>query len=82
MDLEIDGIGTLEIGDLFKDMSPEDQNAYVDHIREQVRQGKKSGLSTMPRASEFWREHDSGRRPLYSRRHSVRLAHRGSGEDI
>lgn len=52
MDLEIDGIGTLEIGDSFKDMSPEDQNAYVDHIREQVRQGKNSGLSTMPRASE------------------------------
>lgn len=44
MKIQIDGVGTVQVGDEFKDMSPDDQNAFVAHITEQHASGKKSGL--------------------------------------
>ena len=46
--LQIDGLGTIEVGDEFKSMSPDEQNAFVGHITEQAGKGAKSSLSTAP----------------------------------
>jgi hypothetical protein len=47
--LQIDGLGTVEVGDEFGRMTPEQQNAFVGHIFEQSSKGVKSAL---PSAAE------------------------------
>jgi len=44
MRIQVDGVGTVEVGDEFGKMSPEDQSAFVAHITEQAGQGMKSSL--------------------------------------
>lgn len=44
MKIKIDGVGVVQVGDEFKNMSPDDQNAFVAHITQQASAGKKSGL--------------------------------------
>ena len=44
--LQIDGVGTVEVGDEFNSMSPDDQNAVVSHIAGQIGKGVRSGLPT------------------------------------
>lgn len=44
MKINIDGVGVVNVGDEFKSLSPDDQNAFVANIANQVAQGKKSGL--------------------------------------
>lgn len=48
MKIKIDGVGTVNVGDEFGDMSPDEQNAFVAHIHEQTNSGKKSGLPAAP----------------------------------
>lgn len=42
--VDIDGVGTVEIGDEFRNMSPQEQNGVIAHIVEQTKKGVKSGL--------------------------------------
>lgn len=44
MRIRIDGFGEVNVGDEFKDMSREDQDAVVAHIAEQMGKGVRSGL--------------------------------------
>jgi hypothetical protein len=46
--LQIDGLGTVEVGDEFGRMSPDQQNAFVGHIFEQSSKGIKSALPSAP----------------------------------
>lgn len=48
MKIKIDGIGTVNVGDEFGGMSPDEQNMFVAHIYEQANSGKKSGLPATP----------------------------------
>lgn len=42
--IQIDGIGDVDVGDSFKNMSAPERDAYVDHIRQQVGKGVRSGI--------------------------------------
>lgn len=44
MKIRIDGIGLINVGDEFANLSPDDQNAFVGHVREQVGKGVKSAI--------------------------------------
>jgi hypothetical protein len=44
MRIRIDGVGVVNVGDAFKEMSPDDQNAFIAHIAEQAGRGVRSGL--------------------------------------
>lgn len=44
MKIQIDGVGTVEVGDDFVKMQPEQQNAFIAHITEQAQGGAKSGM--------------------------------------
>jgi len=44
--IQIDGVGTVEVGDEFKSMSPEAQSSFVAHIAEQAARGIKSSSQT------------------------------------
>ena len=49
--LEIDGVGKVEVGDEFKTMAPDQQEAFVNNIISEAKGGKKSGFgisSSMP----------------------------------
>lgn len=48
MRIKIDGVGTVNVGDEFGDMSPDEQNSFVAHIHEQATAGKKSGIPAAP----------------------------------
>ena len=48
MKINIDGVGTVNVGDEFDSMSPDEQNEFVAHIHEQANAGKKSGIPTAP----------------------------------
>jgi hypothetical protein len=48
MKIKIDGVGTVNVGDEFGDMSPEEQSSFVAHIHEQAIAGKKSGIPAAP----------------------------------
>jgi hypothetical protein len=42
--LQIDGVGNVEVGDDFNQLSPQDQNAFVAHIAKQAANGIQSSL--------------------------------------
>lgn len=44
MKIQIGGVGTVEVGDDFVKMQPEQQNAFIAHITEQAQGGAKSGM--------------------------------------
>ena len=44
--IQIDGIGTIEVDDSFKDLSPEQQQAFIDNVKSQVAEGKTSSATT------------------------------------
>lgn len=46
MKLKIDGVGLINVGDDFANLSPDDQNAFVAHVRDQIGKGVKSAIPT------------------------------------
>lgn len=52
MKINIDGVGVVNVGDEFKTMSPDDQNAFVANIANHVASGKKSGLPEVAAPAE------------------------------
>lgn len=56
MKIRIDGVGLLNVGDDFANLSSDEQNAFVAHVRDQVGQGVKSAIpsqSAQPQNTNF-----------------------------
>ena len=47
MIIEIDGIGEVEVDDEFGNLTPAEQNSFVDKIRSEVEAGSKSSNATI-----------------------------------
>lgn len=50
LDLEIQGVGTIQVGDEFKSLSPEQQNSFVQNVIGQISGAKQGSNSLIPEA--------------------------------
>lgn len=78
MKLQIDGVGTVEIGDDFKNLTPEDQEAFVGQIRQQAGKGVRSSIGAAEKPKEAAPSAKSGGGFLQSIDDAVRLAASGA----